>query len=84
MARHPDRLAIMTGRCLAEARWATSPARSRRLAWSEGPDDARALRIVGSASEKLSPAFAEIVRRGAEQRWLELQDADRRMRSGAA
>jgi hypothetical protein len=73
-------MAVMTGRCLAEARWATTPPRKRPSAWTEGLEDARALRIVASISDQLSPALAELVRRGAEQRWLELQDADRRMR----
>jgi hypothetical protein len=68
MQRHRHRRAILAGRTLAEAAWATTPEKARPRSFPLTFENARVLRIV----QHLSPSLASTVRQSAEQRWVEL------------
>jgi hypothetical protein len=70
MQRHPHRRAILAGRGLAEAAWATTEEKARPRNFPMTFENARVLRIV----QHLSPALASTVKKSAEQRWIELRD----------
>lgn len=70
MQRRRHRRAVLAGRSLAEAAWATTDPSGRPNAFPLSFENARVLRIV----QQLSPALAAAVRQSAEQRWTELRD----------
>jgi hypothetical protein len=70
MQRHRHRRAVLAGRTLAEAAWATTPEAGRPRSFPLTFENARVLRIV----QHLSPTLASTVRHSAEQRWIELLD----------
>jgi hypothetical protein len=74
MQRFSHQKAIMTGRCLAEVEWATTPRRKRPRAWSGLPGRPDEIRRVPRA-------FAAWAWHGAEQRWRELVDAEETIRT---
>lgn len=63
-----QRRAALTGRSLAEAEWATTPAALRSVTWSPSPQVLGTLRTLRRASPRLSEAVAA----HAELRWREL------------
>jgi hypothetical protein len=74
MLRYSHRKAILTGRCLAEAEWVTTPPGKRTRALSRLPGKPDELRHVPRA-------FGAWVMHGAAERWRELADADERRRA---
>ena len=79
MTNQPQRKAAMTGRSLAEAQWATTPAAERSPDWS-APD--QVLDVLRSL-RRASPRFAAAVAAHAERRWHELLVAEQKSRAVA-
>lgn len=71
MQRFSHRKAILTGRCLAEVEWATTPPAKRPRALSGLPGKPDELR-------QIPRAFAAWALHGAVERWRELVDAHER------
>jgi hypothetical protein len=74
MQRFSHRKAILTGRCLAEVEWATTPPAKRPRALSGIPGKPEDLR-------RIPRAFAAWTLHGALERWRELVDADERRKA---
>ena len=74
MQRFSHRKAILTGRSLAEAEWATTPPGKRPLVFAG---------FSGRAGEirRVPRAFAAWALHGAVERWRELVDAHERKRA---
>jgi hypothetical protein len=71
-----QRRAALTGRSLAEAEWATTPAALRSANWAPSRQVMGTLRTLRRAS----PRLAEAVAAHAELRWRELAGTDRVIR----
>jgi hypothetical protein len=74
MLRFSHQKAVLTGRCLAEAAWATTPPAERPRVLSRMPGRPDEIRRVPKA-------FVAWALHGAIVRWRELVDADERRRA---